>query len=46
MAFSTFAPDSLAFIGPRPPGGAFGGLATLFSPVLGVGYLIAIGALI
>ncbi len=45
MAFSAFAPESLALMGPRPPAGALGGLATLFSPALGVGYFIAIGAL-
>ena len=37
---STFVLDSCALIGPRPPGGAGGGLATRLSPFLGVGTLI------
>lgn len=40
---STFVLDSGALIGPRPPGGAGGGLATRLSPFLGVGYLIGTG---
>jgi hypothetical protein len=43
--FSTFVLDSCALIGPRPPGGAGGGLATRLSPFLGVANLIGTGGL-
>ena len=45
-AFGAAFPDKVAFIGPRPPVGNAGGLATRFVPLAGVGNLIATGCFV